>query len=55
MFCYQCEQTRRSIACKDHIGVCGKEEIVADLQDVLVYSTKGVSMYVHKAAILKIF
>ena len=52
MFCYQCEQTKNSIACTGPRGVCGKEERVADLQDVLIYLTKGISMYAHRAALL---
>ncbi|NGX33799.1 MAG: Hydroxylamine reductase [Candidatus Anoxychlamydiales bacterium] len=52
MFCYQCEQTKDSLACKGPRGVCGKDETVASLQDVLVYLTKGISMYAHRAAIL---
>ncbi len=53
MFCYQCEQTKDTIGCKGPQGVCGKDEIVADLQDVLLYLTKGISMYAYRAACLK--
>ncbi len=34
MFCYQCEQTARGIGCTK-AGVCGKDGVTADLQDVL--------------------
>ena len=52
MFCYQCEQTKDAIACTGPRGVCGKEEPVSDLQDVLIYLIKGISMYAHRAALL---
>ena len=48
MFCYQCEQTFRGTGCTE-IGVCGKDETTADLQDLLLYITKGISMYAHRA------
>lgn len=42
MFCYQCQETARNSGCTTR-GVCGKEGRVADLQDVLVYSLKGLA------------
>jgi len=48
MYCYQCEQTFRGNACVD-LGVCGKDETTAALQDVLVHAVKGISMYCHRA------
>ncbi len=48
MFCYQCEQTSQGKGCIQ-IGVCGKEETSADLQDLLVYAVQGISMYAHRA------
>ena len=48
MFCYQCEQTANGTACKIK-GVCGKEPEVAALIDLLLYATKGISMYADKA------
>jgi len=48
MFCYQCEQTFRGEGCVD-LGVCGKDETVATLQDLLVYALKGIAMYAHRA------
>ena len=44
MFCYQCEQTAAGKGCAK-IGVCGKEPEVATLQDLLLYSLKGLSLY----------
>ena len=49
MFCYQCEQTAKGTGC-NLLGVCGKEPTTADLQDLLVHATKGISMYAHRAA-----
>jgi hydroxylamine reductase len=43
MFCYQCEQTAQGRACTQ-IGVCGKNPEVAALQDLLIYSLKGLSI-----------
>jgi hydroxylamine reductase len=42
MFCYQCEQTAKGEGCAK-IGVCGKQPDVAALQDLLLYSVKGLS------------
>jgi len=49
MFCYQCEQTSKGTGCTA-FGVCGKDPNTAALQDLLVYATKGISMYAHRAA-----
>ena len=48
MFCYQCEQTFRGTGCVDN-GVCGKDPVTADLQDLLIYGLKGVAMYADRA------
>ncbi|MFH1452591.1 MAG: hydroxylamine reductase, partial [Armatimonadota bacterium] len=50
MFCYQCEQTLNGKGCVK-AGVCGKDEATSNLQDVLFYITKGVSMYAHRLGI----
>jgi hydroxylamine reductase len=42
MFCFQCEQTAKGEGCTK-IGVCGKQPDVAALQDLLIYTTKGLS------------
>ena len=44
MFCYQCEQTAKGEGCTK-IWVCGKESDVANLQDLLIYTLKGLSLY----------
>ncbi len=48
MFCYQCEQTAKGTGCTVK-GVCGKDPETAALQDLLVHSLKGLSMYAHRA------
>jgi len=42
MFCYQCQETAKGTGCEVK-GVCGKNEEVAKLQDLLIYVTKGIS------------
>ena len=42
MFCYQCQETAGCSGCTMS-GVCGKKPEVANLQDLLVYVTKGIS------------
>lgn len=49
MFCYQCEQTAGGTGCTRG-GVCGKNEDVAALQDLLVIGLKGVAAYAYHAA-----
>ena len=44
MFCYQCEQTAKGTGCTT-VGVCGKNEDVASLQDTLIIGLKGVAAY----------
>ena len=44
MFCYQCEQTAKGVGCTVR-GVCGKDPEVAVLQDLLIYSLQGLSLY----------
>ena len=48
MFCFQCEQTAKGTGCT-YLGVCGKDNTTAALQDLLIHAAKGVSMYAHRA------
>ncbi|MEN1935977.1 hydroxylamine reductase [Paenibacillus sp. 102] len=48
MFCYQCEQTPTG-GCKV-MGVCGKNETIASLQDIMVFGLKGIAAYRTHAA-----
>lgn len=43
MFCYQCQETSQGVACTEK-GVCGKSNELANLQDLLIYTLKGVSL-----------
>ena len=42
MFCYQCQETAGNKGCTKG-GVCGKSVDLANMQDLLVYVTKGLS------------
>ncbi len=42
MFCYQCQETAGCAGCTVS-GVCGKTPYVANAQDLLIYTTKGLS------------
>lgn len=44
MFCYQCQETAKGTGCTLR-GVCGKTADVANLQDLLIYTLKGISLY----------
>ena len=50
MFCYQCQETVKGTGCTVR-GVCGKTEDVAKLQDLLIYTIKGVSEIVVEGKI----
>ncbi len=43
MFCYQCEETINNKGCTN-AGACGKQGDVANLQDLLIYLMKGISI-----------
>lgn len=42
MFCMQCQETAGNKACTK-VGVCGKSADLANMQDLLIYVTKGLS------------
>jgi len=42
MFCYQCQETAGCSGCTVR-GVCGKSPELAGLQDLLIYTTRGLS------------
>jgi hydroxylamine reductase len=48
MFCFQCEQTAQGKGCT-RFGVCGKSPQVAALQDLLIYTLKGLSQVALEA------
>lgn len=47
MFCYQCEQTPKGGCTK--VGVCGKNEDIASLQDTIIFGLKGIAAYATHA------
>lgn len=48
MFCHQCQEAAKGSGCTVR-GVCGKDETVANLQDVLLYALKGLSYVASEA------
>jgi len=49
MFCNQCEQTAHGTGCVQSPGVCGKNEDIQSLQEMLLYGLKGMCSYAHHA------
>ncbi len=48
MFCYQCQETAKGTGCVTR-GVCGKTDDVANIQDLLIFVLKGLSVIHNKA------
>lgn len=48
MFCYQCQEAAKGTGCTLQ-GVCGKTSEVAHLQDLMIYTLKGISILAVKA------
>ncbi len=44
MFCYQCQETSKNVGCTIN-GVCGKKDDTANLQDLLIYVLRGISIF----------
>ncbi len=44
MFCFQCQEAAKGTGCT-LAGVCGKQAETANLQDVLIYTSKGIAIY----------
>ena len=44
MFCHQCQETAKNTGCTIQ-GVCGKKEEVANLQDLFIWTLKGISVW----------
>ncbi|MBF0468874.1 MAG: hydroxylamine reductase [Desulfamplus sp.] len=47
MFCFQCQETAKGTGCTVK-GVCGKEGTTANLQDLLIFNLKGISILATK-------
>ena len=43
MFCFQCQETGEGKGCR-HSGVCGKDDEVANNQDLLIWTLKGLTV-----------
>ncbi|MCK4840268.1 MAG: hydroxylamine reductase [Methylococcales bacterium] len=48
MFCYHCQEAKKNLVC-DKTGICGKKENISSLQDLLMFSLKGLAFYSIKA------
>jgi len=48
MYCNQCQQTAKGIACTTK-GVCGKDEDIQSQQEMLLYGLKGIAAYAYHA------
>lgn len=47
MFCFQCQEAAKGTGCTIQ-GVCGKTSDVANLQDLLLYTVKGIAVFASK-------
>ena len=43
MYCYQCQETVGNKSCEKKVGICGKDENTTVLQDLLIYTIKGIA------------
>lgn len=48
MFCYHCQEAKKNKVC-DTAGICGKKANVSSLQDMLMFSLKGLAFYSTQA------
>ncbi len=48
MFCFQCQEAAKGTGCTK-VGVCGKKDDVARMQDLLIFVLKGISYYAVEA------
>ncbi|MBN1968378.1 MAG: hydroxylamine reductase [Candidatus Delongbacteria bacterium] len=51
MFCYQCQEAMKGTGCAYAKGACGKDTVVANLQDVLIFATKTLAYVVEVSKI----
>ncbi|HBN85509.1 MAG TPA: hydroxylamine reductase [Clostridiales bacterium] len=49
MFCYQCQEAAKGTGCTAR-GVCGKTAETANIQDLLIYTLKGLSLVLLEGA-----
>lgn len=49
MFCNQCEQSAFGTGCTSSPGICGKNEDVQSVQELILYGLKGMAAYANHA------
>jgi hydroxylamine reductase len=49
MNCNQCEQAARGVGCSGTIGICGKDQDVQSVQELILYGLKGMAAYAAHA------
>ena len=49
MFCHQCKETMKNSGCALAMGVCGKTDEVANLQDLLIHACEGIGFWAARA------
>ncbi|MDP8299792.1 MAG: hydroxylamine reductase [Candidatus Tantalella remota] len=49
MFCYQCQEALNNTGCNAAAGACGKKAATSNLQDLLIYVLKGISVAAESA------
>ncbi len=49
MFCHQCQETMKNTGCSMARGVCGKENHTSNIQDLFIWTLKGISFYGKRA------
>ncbi len=53
MFCYQCQEAAAGTGCTS-MGVCGKTSALANIQDLLLYTLKGIALFNKEARLNKL-
>lgn len=49
MFCYQCQEAANGTGCTGKVGICGITDQVIDLQDLYVFTLKGLAYFQNLA------
>ena len=49
MFCNHCEQSFCGTGCNNNVGICGKDEDVQSVQELILYGLKGMAAYANHA------
>ena len=52
MYCYQCQETMKGVACTGSKGMCGIPQDVMELHNLSIWLLKGISLYSTKARAL---